>query len=183
MEELALHLLDLYENSRAAGARCIWVNIDEDTTEDRLTVMVDDDGPGMDEQMRASVADAFVTTRKTRRVGLGLPLLAQACEQSDGYLKVTAAPRGGTRVVAVFQHSHVDRPPLGDMGGTLAIIVATNPHLDLVYHHCYNGQECVFDTRRMREELDDLPINHPQVVKWVRDTYRTSIQDLRGGEI
>ena len=75
MRELALHLLDLAENSVAAGARAITIRVAEEPTADRLWLSLSDDGRGMDAALVARVTDPFVTSRTERKVGLGVPLL------------------------------------------------------------------------------------------------------------
>jgi len=135
MEDLSLHILDIVENSVAASARQIQIRIDEDTVNDRLTLEICDDGQGMDDETRKKVLDPFFTTRTTRRVGLGLPLLAQAARQSGGDLEVESVPGQGSKVRAVFRLSHPDRKPLGDIASTLGAILAGKTELDLVFEH------------------------------------------------
>ena len=77
MRELALHLLDIAENSVSAQARRVEIGVEEDAQRDRMRLWVKDDGKGMDDEMVARVTDPFVTTRTTRKVGLGIPLLQQ----------------------------------------------------------------------------------------------------------
>jgi anti-sigma regulatory factor (Ser/Thr protein kinase) len=135
MEDLSLHILDIVENSIAAAASEIKILIVEDSGDDRLSLEIRDDGNGMDEEMRRNALDPFFTTRTTRRVGLGLPLLAQAARESGGSLELESMPGRGTTVKAVFQLSHPDRKPLGDIPGTLGAILAGRPELDLVFEY------------------------------------------------
>ena len=140
MEDLSLHILDVLENSIAAEARHLRVVIEEDTRGDRLLLEIADDGKGMDEEMRSRVLDPFFTTRTTRRVGLGLPLLGQAAEQAGGSIEVISAPGEGTTVRAEFQLSHPDRKPLGDLGATLGAILAGRPDVELRFEYRRDGE-------------------------------------------
>lgn len=140
MEDLSLHILDIVENALAASADRIEIRIVEDTGRDLLSLEIADNGKGMDAQMRKNALDPFFTTRATRRIGLGLPLLAQAAEQSGGRLELQSEPGQGTRVSAVFQRSHPDRKPLGDIHQTLRTIVAGRPELDLRFEHKRDSQ-------------------------------------------
>ncbi len=80
MREIALHLLDIAENSVTANAKNITLTVCEDLQGDQLTASVIDDGKGMSAEMAASVVDPFVTSRTTRKVGLGIPLFKAAAE-------------------------------------------------------------------------------------------------------
>ena len=147
MEDLSLHILDIAENSIAAEAKRIEIRIEEDQDRDLLTVEIKDDGKGMDEQMLRKALDPFFTTRITRRVGLGLPLLAQASRESGGAFEVDSKPNEGTRVKASFQHRHPDRKPIGNMQQTIGTLLVGHPEIDLLFEHTKDGTTYHFDTR------------------------------------
>ena len=90
--------------------------------------------------MRSQVLDPFFTTKTTRRVGLGLPLLAQAARDSGGELAVDSSPGAGTTVRAEFQLSHPDRKPLGDVAATLGAILAGRPELAICFRYTKDGE-------------------------------------------
>ncbi len=147
MEDLSLHILDIAENSIAAEAKRIEIRIEEDQAKDLLTVEIKDDGKGMDEQTLTRALDPFFTTRTTRRVGLGLPLLAQAARESDGAIEIDSKPHGGTTVKAAFRYRHLDRKPLGDIHETFQTLVAGHPEIDFLFEHIKDGLTYCFDTR------------------------------------
>lgn len=167
MRELALHILDVLQNAREAGSKLVRLTVEEDIREDRLSIEVTDDGPGMDEETMKRVTDPFFTTRKTRHVGLGLPLFASAAQRCNGDLKVEKAPGQGLRVTAVFQHGHIDRAPLGDMARTLLSFLLGEPFCDLVYIHRRGERSFHLDTGLLRKELDPIPLTHPVVREWL----------------
>lgn len=136
MRELSLHLLDLIENSAAAGATQIEITIREDQEADRLSLQVRDNGRGMPPELARSAADPFTTTRTQRAVGLGLSLLAAAAEQAGGHFSLTSRLNQGAVVEVDFQLSHIDRAPLGRVEDTLAAAAALHPDLELRYEHC-----------------------------------------------
>ena len=133
MEDLSLHILDVVENCLAASASRIEIRIVEDTDRDLLSLEIRDNGKGMDAETRKKATDPFYTTRTTRRVGLGLPLLAQAAREGGGHFELDSEPGRGTTVRAVFQLSHPDRKPLGDVAATLETILTGRPELDLQF--------------------------------------------------
>jgi len=141
LRELSLHLLDIAENSVAAGAKNITITVEEDTIANRLKMSVEDDGKGMDAEMVARVTDPFVTSRTTRKVGLGIPLLKAAAEACQGYLKIESQLGKGTRLEVEFQHDHIDRMPLGDLIGTILNLVVAYPHTHWCFKYRANGKK------------------------------------------
>jgi signal transduction histidine kinase len=147
MEDLSLHILDIAENSINGAARTIEIIIDEDRDKDLLTIEIKDDGKGMDKKTLKKALDPFFTTRKTRKVGLGLSLLAQAAEQSGGKMELSSMPRVGTTVRATFRMSHPDCKPMGDINETMRMLVAGHPEINFVYEHHKDNSIYRFDTR------------------------------------
>ncbi len=151
MEDLSLHILDIVENSITAGAKKIEVRILEDAKSDLLTIEIVDDGSGMDEDTARRAPDPFFTTRSTRRVGMGLPLLAQSAEESGGGITIESKPGERTTVKATFGHSHIDRRPLGDVGESLRVLIAGHPDVRFVYEHEKDGTSHRLDTEDLKE--------------------------------
>jgi hypothetical protein len=179
MRELALHLLDIAENSVAAQARNITLVVIEDLAGDRLHMSVEDDGKGMDADMVAQVVDPFVTSRTTRKVGLGIPLLKEAAEACNGFLTIASTPGKGTRLDVEFQHTHIDRMPLGDVAGTILSLVVAYPsiHWKLIYK--VNYREFEFDDLPIKETLDGVPLTEPQILAFVRQMLYDGIYEIK----
>jgi len=129
MEDVSLHILDIVENALRAEAKNVVIRLAQEKRADRLVLEVTDDGEGMDEETRRRSLDPFFTTKRGKRTGLGLPLLAQAAEETGGTLEVQSAPGKGTKVIATFGLSHIDRKPLGDIEQTLRCLKATHPEV------------------------------------------------------
>lgn len=146
MEDLSLHILDIVENSVSAGATRVEILIAEDPEGDLLTVEINDDGRGMDEETVKKVRDPFFTTRTTRRVGLGIPLLAAAAREAEGDLSIDSQEGQGTRIRATFRYSHIDRKPLGDIQETLKALIVANPDVEFFFEHRAGDQVSRFDT-------------------------------------
>jgi Histidine kinase-, DNA gyrase B-, and HSP90-like ATPase len=178
VQDLSLHILDIVENSLAAGAGRVEIRIEEDLRADRMVLEIIDDGCGMDETMVKQALDPFFTTKTVRRVGLGLPLLAEACRICDGELCLQSCPGEGTTVKATFQHSHLDRKPLGQMGDTLITLIVGHPEVDLLYEHRKDGKVFSLDTREIKSDLGDVPLNAPQVVSALRTLISSGLEEL-----
>jgi anti-sigma regulatory factor (Ser/Thr protein kinase) len=171
MRELALHILDVVENALEADARHVDLIVIEDQIADRLAITVRDDGRGMDAESVRKARDPFYTTRTTRHVGLGIPLLDAAAERCAGGLEIQSSPGKGTTLTATFQYSHIDRAPLGDMPGTLMGILLRESAFDLSYTHRIRSSSGEFtfelDTLEIKQQLGDVPLTYPAVRRWL----------------
>lgn len=140
MQDISLHLLDILENSFNAGAHTIEIKITEDRPADLLIVEVRDDGEGMESTTIKQALDPFFTTKKGKKVGLGLSLLAQAARESGGDFQIDSSPDAGTAVKATFTLSHPDRKPLGDIEGTVGMMKFTHPEIQFNYTFTCKGE-------------------------------------------
>jgi hypothetical protein len=176
--EISLHILDIVENSTRAGAKTVFIDIIEDTERDVLSLEIRDDGSGMSEDVLRKVIDPFFTTKTVRSVGLGLHMLAQAAERAEGRFIIESKGGEGTRVAADFKLSHIDRQPLGDISATLVTLIAGNKDVDIIYRHEHNGQTYIFDTREIKRELEDIPINHVTVLNFIRSHITEGLKEI-----
>jgi anti-sigma regulatory factor (Ser/Thr protein kinase) len=180
MKELALHILDLAENSLRAGATELEITIERDEAADSLTVHIADNGRGMPPDALSRVSDPFYTTKETRRTGLGIPLASHAAQRAGGSFSIESQESRGTRITAVFQHSHIDRQPLGDMAGTVVALLLSNPAIELRFV-CRSGSgEYSLDTRQLRGQLDGVPLNHLAVLAVLRDNISKNVHAFCG---
>jgi anti-sigma regulatory factor (Ser/Thr protein kinase) len=179
MIELAHHILDIAENSIRAGAKLIVISINEDSVKDLLTIEISDDGCGLKREEINKVLDPFYTTKTVRRVGLGLPLLADAARMADGKLSLDSAEGKGTKVKASFQLSHLDRQPMGNIAATMVSLIVANSAIDFIYNHRHNDRRFNLDTRQIRYEIEDVPISHPQIIKYIRGIIEEGLQDIK----
>ncbi len=173
MRELSLNILDIAENSVKAGATLVEILLTE--TQDTFTMEIRDNGCGMTPEFVAKVTDPFCTSRTTRKVGLGIPLLLLAARQTGGDVTIHSvtkemdATAHGTSTKALFYKNHIDFTPLGDITETLCTLIQCNPHMDFEFHHRLPGGEVVLSTKEMRETLGDVPLNTYEVIVWIRE--------------
>ncbi len=168
MEELSLNVLDVAENSVRAGATLIEIEIAEARAEETLTIIIKDNGCGMDEKQVASVINPFYTTRTTRKVGLGVPFFKMAAEMTGGSFLINSKPGEGTNVKAVFGLNHIDRMPLGDINSTIITLIQCNPEIDFIYRYKIDENSFVADTRQIKEILEGVPLSEPRVLNFIR---------------
>jgi anti-sigma regulatory factor (Ser/Thr protein kinase) len=179
VRELSLHLLDIVQNALEAGASRVMITVNEDSQRNRMTIIVKDNGRGMDAETLGRVSDPFFTTRKTRHVGLGIPLFKAATQRCAGDLTITSQPGQGTTVVAEMQRDHIDRAPLGDVKSTLLSLLLMADSADIRYEQRFDGRTFVLDTRDLRDVLDGVPLAHPQVRDWLEEFIAEGLADLR----
>ena len=187
MRELSLNVMDIAQNSISAGASLITLEVEEDLTRDLLRISVKDNGRGMTPEQVQNVTDPFYTTRTTRNVGLGVPLFKMEAEMTGGPFTFDSAVGVGTDLTAVFHPSSVDMIPLGDINGTVQLLVTGNPERDFLYSRRYkdHGGERGFalDTRELREVLGgEVALNAPEVVLWVKDYLEEQTHYVLTGE-
>ena len=168
MKEIALYTLDIAQNSITAQAKHLDMELAEEG--DAITLTITDDGTGMSPELLARVSDPFTTTRTTRKMGLGIPLLRMAAEQTGGSLDIQSTLGVGTTVTAVFRAGHIDCPPVGDMADTVTLLIQGAPDLELRYTHRRNETAFCLETSQLREQLgDEISLAEPEVILWIRD--------------
>ena len=183
MRDLSLHILDLAENSVRAKASLVSIGVTVD--ENRLiTLTIRDDGCGMDEALLKRVMSPFGTTRTTRKVGLGIPLMAQNARLTGGDIAVESKPGEGTLFTATLHGDSIDCLPLGDLAGTVVSLVTANPEGPDFALACKSPKgEMTFDTREVRQALGDVPLNEPEIAAWMLEAIREELEPIFGGVI
>lgn len=181
MDELSLYILDIAMNSVRAGATEIFIEIVENS--DRLVLTISDNGCGMTETQVKKLEDPFYTTRKTRKVGLGIPFLKMLAEMTGGDVTITSvpedtAPEHGTTVKATFGKNHIDFIPLGNMAETVKTLIQGSPNINFTYLHRTDKGEVLLACDKLREILGEIPLNEPEILEWIGDNLRSQYADL-----
>jgi anti-sigma regulatory factor (Ser/Thr protein kinase) len=179
MEDLSLHILDIAENSIAAQAKIIKIRVLESKKKDLLSLEIMDDGKGMDQDTLKKALDPFFTTKKTRRFGFGLSLLSEAAKMTEGTFKIHSNPGKGTRIKATFKASHIDTVPIGDIPQTIISLIMGHPEIDMIYSHATDNDRYTIDTKEIKAQLNGLPINSPEVLKFIKKHINEGIATIR----
>ncbi len=185
MKELSLNILDIAQNSVSAGAKNILISLEEDE-QGFLTLTVTDDGKGMSPEMVRTVTDPFCTTRTTRNVGMGIPLLKLASEQAGGELSIVSVSRNtdpvncGTTVKATFDTNSIDFTPLGDVVDTVVVLIQGHPEIDYRFVHSTPNGTARLDTRELREVLgEEISLGEFEILDWIRGSLEEQYQALK----
>ena len=158
MPEIALHIMDL-----------VRILLMESFVANTLEILIADDGKGMSKEFLERVTSPFTTTRTTRRVGLGIPLMKAGCEMAGGSFSITSKLGEGTAISGTYQLDHIDRPPLGDFVGTVHTLITCNPDIDFRIEIKSDTQEICLDTQEVRAQVGDIPLNQPDVSMWIKE--------------
>jgi len=179
MKELSLHVLDIAQNSISAKADLIQITISE--KDNQMIFDIKDNGCGMSEEMLSKVIDPFTTTRTTRRVGLGIPLLKFAAEQTGGSFTIESHLSEGTHLCASFVQNSIDCLPIGDIGGTMAILLQGLPlNIRLIYKHEIDEKSFELDTNELREILGpDISFSEPEIAMWLSEYIKENEEMLK----
>ncbi len=184
MKEISLNILDVVGNSVKAKAKRIDIILTESQKRDVLELTILDDGCGMESEFLERVTDPFTTTRTTRKVGLGLPLLKMAAEGCDGSFSITSKVGEGTRVFASFRLSHLDRMPLGNMAETMSTLIGMNDSIQYVYTHTTDTASFVMDTKEIQDTLgEDIPLSTPEILMWIQEFVKENLENIKGGNV
>lgn len=183
MKELSLNILDITYNSIKAKAELIEITVSESMAKNTVEIEIKDNGCGMDEDFLRNVTDPFVTTRTTRKVGLGIPLFKQSAEDADGSFSIRSKVGEGTVIFASYRLDHLDRAPIGDMSGTIVSLIQANDQIHFVYHHHTDRGTFVLDTDELHAQLGDVPLSEPAVLSWIGEYINENLDDIQGGKI
>ena len=179
MKELSLHVLDIARNSIRAEATKIGILIEENLEDNKLIISVEDNGKGMDDETLKKIENPFYTSRDVRNVGLGIPLLKAAVERCNGSIKIQSEKGVGTRLYCEMDYDHIDRAPLGKIQDTIMILLNDSDKYELVYTHIYNGRRFDFNTLEIKEILDGVPLDSPDILMWVKGYILENIVEIK----
>jgi hypothetical protein len=179
MKDLSLHILDIVQNSISAFATLIEITIEENHQDNSYWLRIKDNGKGMSQEMADKVTDPYVTSRTTRKVGLGLPLLKMNADRTGGHLKIRSEVGKGTEVEVLFILDHIDRLPLGDMASTIVLLASANPKIEFIYTHTVDDEQYIFDTREIKEVLGEVAINDNHIFKYLKEMINENLQEIK----
>lgn len=182
MKDLSLHILDIVQNSIRAQAGLIEISITELQEKNQLVICIADNGKGMSESEIIKAIDPFYTSRNTRKVGLGLSLFKQNAEQTGGSLQIESESGKGTKVTATFGLNHFDRPVMGDLTGVLLLLICAPDAVNYVFKHQTQWGEFILDTREIKQTLENVPINHPDVRNFLKEMIDGNLEQIQISE-
>ena len=180
VEDISFHLFDLVQNAVSAGARVVRLEMREAGDGDGLEIEVADDGRGMDERTLRKAQDPFFTSKRFKKVGLGIPLLKATAEVCGGDFSISSRPGEGTSVRTRLRRGHLDCPPLGDLEGTLLTLMTTLEGIDLRFSYRSPGGAFSVSSAGARGQAGSLPLSHPDVQRFLKEIIHERLAPLLG---
>lgn len=178
MITIADHISDIVENSIRANATLIEVIFTENKLEDICTLEITDNGCGMDNETLKQASNPFFTSRETRKIGLGLALLKQNAEQANGSFQLFSQKNKGTRVVANFQGSNIDRPPFGDVANTIFLLFLTDKNLEIIYNHRFKNNSFKVKKTEIEQLFYPLSLQNRKVREGIISYVNNNLKEL-----
>ena len=182
MKELSLNILDIAMNSVKAKADTVQITLTE--TDEVFEMKIEDNGCGMKQDFLENVIDPFTTTRTTRKVGMGIPFLKLAAEQTGGSFSITSKHESeypdshGTVTKAVFIKTSIDYTPLGDIVSTVVTLIQGSPNIRWIFNHVLNNGTVSLDTDELKAVLGDVPLDNTEVIIWIKGYLEEAYSEL-----
>lgn len=175
-----MHILDIVENSVAAKATLIEIEIRIDEKENFLSIKIKDNGKGIEKDLLEKIESPFYTSKKERKikVGLGIPLFKFSALQSGGEFKIDSKKGEYTQIVASFKLDNIDRPPLGDVYNTLLGLIIAHQSIDFIIKIIKNNKIFEFDTRQIKEIIGDISFTYPDVYEYISRFIKEGIEEI-----
>ena len=178
MTELSLNVLDVAQNSIRAKASLTEISVEIHTDKNSLVITIEDNGCGMDKETVRRAADPFFTTRTARKTGFGIPFFKMSAEITGGSFEIVSEKGKGTKVTAYYVLGSVNRMPLGDMPSVIEALALCNTDMDFIYNYSVDGEGFTFDTVRIKKILEGVPLNAPEVKKFIREFLRENTDEI-----
>lgn len=183
MRDISSHILDICQNAITAKASLIKITISVNEKKDKLGLNILDNGSGMDKDLRKHADSPFFTTKANNKIGLGLPLLKEACLDTGGSFKLKSGRGVGSLVKAVFKLSSIDIPPLGELSEAIFSLIVINQYMDFKVKLRHNRKAFFVDTRKLKKRFTGIPLSEVKVSAWILDYLRKGINELFGGKL
>ena len=182
MKDLSLHILDLLQNSTVVDSTLIKLDIIDSLKDNIFKFCIEDNGRGMSKEFLEKVTDPYSTTRTTRKVGLGLPLVKMNAENCNGGFEIESELGKGTKLTFWFEHNNIDRPPMGDLAGSFVLTIAQNEEIHFILTYKTDKDAFTFDTEEVKEALDGIPFNNNDVIKMLREMIEENLKEIEANE-
>ncbi len=178
MQDVAMHLLEIVMNSISAKATDIDITIEENHTNNILLLQVVDNGCGMSDDIKKKVIDPFVTSRKTRKIGLGLSFFKGLCDVCNGSFHLESEVGVGTTIEATLQLDHWDLPPLGNIGELMMFAISNNDSIN--YRLTFLSKtEFIFTSKEIKDVLDGASMQDSAILLWIKEYINEHIQQAK----
>ena len=183
MEDIAMQILELMMNSIAAEAKYIQLLINDSVTQNKISIKVIDDGKGMSEEYVKIVDNPFTSSRKTRKIGMGVSFMKGLCEMCNGSFNISSKLGEGTTIECIVQKDHIDLPPMGNLGEMVMACIQANENTRYLMEYKTDVSKFVFDSNEIKKELDGVSLVEPEILLWIKEYVNQGIMQVKEGMI
>ena len=177
MKDLSMHILDISRNSIEADAEELSISMTV-SGDNILTIIFKDNGRGMSPEMVKNVTDPFVTTRTTRKVGLGLPFLKMNAELTGGNLFIESEQKKGTTVTVNFNLQHIDCLPYGDLGSVFSQILGGNPDKKFLFTFATQKESFALNSTEIWEMMTESGLSQLKMMILIKDMINENLEEI-----
>ena len=156
LKELSSYIYEIAYNCLVLSASELDIEIHEEPTNDLLTIVISNN------------VNWQSTYNPSHKPSIGIPLLRQVCDICGGRL-ATSHSEAGSKLTAIMQYKHMDRPPMGSVPCLIQELIFSNPSIDISYTHRYDGREYQLSTSKIKSMFDGVPLETPSVMQWVKE--------------
>ena len=172
-----MHILDIVRNSVEANAKDIFVSMKIDAN-NVLTIRLEDNGRGMSPEMVKNVTDPFVTTRTTRKVGMGLSLIKMNAGLTGGTMSIESEQGKGTIVSVSFNLSHIDCLPFGDLGSVFSMLLGGNPSHKFIFEFSVKDDEFTINSDEIWIMIKETGLSQLKMMKLLKEMINNNLRDM-----
>lgn len=173
MTELVLHIMDIVYNSIRACATLVTINIKVEG--ELLYITVLDNGSGIKAEDFEKVKNPFMTSRNTRKVGLGISLFELSAQNANGSLEIESEYGEYTKVSVVMEKNHINCLPMGDLGECIYLLSVADDNCEIRFVFENGEKQFVYDSREIKEIVgNDLKSNY-EIITWVKEYINENI--------
>lgn len=169
LQDIAMYILDIANNSIRAKAQNIQINVKDSKKENMVLISIQDDGCGMDQEQLHQVTNPFYTSRTTRKIGLGVSLFKELAERCNGSFLIQSEKGNGTFIQAELERTHWDVPPMGNLSEMLVTLIQADQTIEYQFHYLTDQKEFLLDTVEIKKVLEGVSLIEPSILLWLKD--------------
>lgn len=179
MEDLAMHMMEIIMNSIHANSKNIEIEVIDSEEKNLIKMTIKDDGKGMTKDLLLKIVDPFVTTRTTRKIGMGVAFMKGLAEQCDGSFDAKSNVGKGTVISASVRRDHIDVPPMGNLGEMMMQCIQADENIDYIFNYIADKGSFLFTTKEVKEQIEGMSIVEPEILLWIKDYINQGITQAR----
>ncbi len=168
------YIYDLIQNSIKAHADLITLKVT--FLDDTLNLSIIDDGIGMTTEVLNQVRKFEYTSNQKRTVGLGLSMIHDLCEQTNGSFDIDSIYHKGTNLNLSFNYKHIDFPNFGDLGTLVSDLYMHQELIGFKFVYCINKNKIIYHLpKALLEDIRSFKIK-----KFIEEDINTNLKKVEG---